>query len=632
MPTSIMDQISLPGDLKKVPEEKLPEVAAELRRIMIETVARTGGHLGSSLGTVEITVALHRIFDTPRDKIVWDVGHQAYAHKILTGRREAFEKSLRQAGGLSGFPKRGESPYDAFGTGHASTSISAAMGMAVARDLKGEDYHVVAVIGDGALTGGEAFEGLNNAGLAKTNLIVILNDNRMSIDRNVGAMARYLNRIRSHPYYSRAKTDLERAMTGVLGRRITANVGHIKNRLKYLLVHGVIFEELGFTYLGPVDGHNLSAVMDVLREAKEMKGRPVFVHFVTKKGKGYAPAEDNPGTYHNPGLFDPDTGERRKNNGPASYTSVFGKTLVKLAAEDPRVVGITAAMPEGTGLNYLEEAFPARYFDVGIAEQHAVTFAAGLATAGIRPVCAIYSTFLQRAFDQVYHDVCLQNLHVVFAIDRAGVVGDDGPTHHGLYDLSYLRPLPNMVIMAPKDENELQHMLKTALAGINGPVAVRYPRGAGLGVALDQDLQVMPVGKAEILKKGEDAAILAVGAMVAPAMEAAGRLAEDGLRVAVANARFVKPLDEELILNLATGTGRLLCVEENSVLGGFGSAVLELLAAKGLLDKVQVRLLGFPNEMVEHGPPAWLRSNYGLNADGIVAAVRSLAARSGAAD
>lgn len=632
MSTSMLDRIALPGDLKKIPEDKLPEVAAELRRVMIETVARTGGHLGSSLGVVEITVALHRLFDAPRDKIVWDVGHQAYAHKILTGRREAFEKSLRQAGGLSGFPKRDESPYDAFGTGHASTSISAAMGMAVARDLKGEDYHVVAVIGDGALTGGEAFEGLNNAGQARTNLIVILNDNRMSIARNVGAMAKYLSRIRSHPYYSRAKTDLERAMYGILGRRITANVRDIKNRLKYLVVHGVLFEELGFTYLGPVDGHDLGAVMEVLEKARALKGRPVFVHFVTKKGKGYPPAEESPGTYHNPGLFDPDTGQRHKSNGPPSYTEVFGKTLVRLAKEDPRVVGITAAMPEGTGLNLLAEALPARCFDVGIAEQHAVTFAAGLATAGIRPVCALYSTFLQRAFDQVYHDVCLQKLPVVFAIDRAGVVGDDGPTHHGLYDLSYLRPLPNLVIMAPKDENELQHMLKTALARVDGPAAVRYPRGSGLGVTLDMDLQVLPVGKAEVLAEGGDAAILAVGAMVAPALEAARRLAEDGVRTTVVNARFVKPLDEKLIVNLAARTGRILCVEENTIQGGFGSAVLELLAARGMLDKVRVRLLGFPDEAVEHGSPGWLRSRYGLDAEGVASAARTLTQRRGAAD
>jgi 1-deoxy-D-xylulose-5-phosphate synthase len=621
---SILDSIVSPRDLKKVSAERLPEVAAALREVMVVTVADIGGHLGASLGVVELTIALHRVFETPRDKIVWDVGHQCYAHKILTGRKRAFETSLRRIGGLSGFPRREESEHDAFGTGHASTSISAAMGLAAARDLEGESFHVVAVIGDGALTGGEAYEGLNNAGHAKTNLIVVLNDNRMSIGRNVGAISTYLSRMRSHPRYYRAKSGVERAITGVLGRTVTANVRGIKNRLKYLVVPGVLFEELGFTYLGPIDGHNVAGLEGVLARARAMTG-PVLVHVITRKGKGYAPAERDPGTYHNPGCFDPDTGERHRTNGPPSYTEVFGSTLVALAAEDRRIVGITAAMPDGTGLYHMAKAYPDRFFDVGIAEQHAVTFAAGLAAGGQKPVCAIYSTFLQRAFDQIYHDVCLQNLPVVLALDRAGVVGEDGPTHHGLYDLSWLRPLPNLVIMAPKDENELRHMLKTALSAIPGPAAIRYPRGSGLGVPLDPELASLPIGKAEVLVSGSDAAVLAVGTMVAPAVEAARILADRGVGVTVVNARFVKPLDEALVLELGRRIGRLVCVEENVTQGGFGAAVLETLA-RGGVSGARVTLLGFGDAIVAHGAPDLLRERYGLDAPGIVRAVLSLVA------
>ena len=597
-----------PARIRAMDRPALERLAGEIRHFLVTSVSRTGGHLGSNLGAVELSIALHRVFDSPTDPIVWDTGHQAYVHKVLTGRAEGFAR-LRKAGGLSGYPNRSESEHDLVENSHASTALGYADGLARARDARGERHHVVAVVGDGALTGGLAYEGLNNIGVAQRRVVVVLNDNGRSYAPTVSPLT---------------------TAAAAAGTSASPAPGPEAPGPE---APAAFFEALGFSYIGPVDGHDLDALEAALGDAAAVPG-PVVVHVHTVKGRDYAPAErDAEKRLHDVSPFDAATGLPRVPKGSvATYTDAFGAAIVREAAERPELVAITAAMAGPTGLIPFAERYGDRLVDVGIAEQHAVTFAAGLATAGIRPVCAIYSTFLQRAFDQVYHDVCLQNLHVVFAIDRAGVVGDDGPTHHGLYDLSYLRPLPNMVIMAPKDENELQHMLKTALAGINGPVAVRYPRGAGLGVALDQDLQVMPVGKAEILKKGEDAAILAVGAMVAPAMEAAGRLAEDGLRVAVANARFVKPLDEELILNLATGTGRLLCVEENSVLGGFGSAVLELLAAKGLLDKVQVRLLGFPNEMVEHGPPAWLRSNYGLNADGIVAAVRSLAARSGAAD
>lgn len=607
--------------MRALPPEKLPLLAEELRREIIDTVSRTGGHIGASLGAVELTIALHRVFQSPYDKIVWDVGHQCYAHKLLTGRREEFS-SLRQYGGISGFPRRAESPHDHFDTGHASTSISAAVGMAKARDLKREAFQVVAVIGDGAMTGGMAFEALNHAGHERTHLVVVLNDNRMSIAPNVGALSDYLRRMRVSPHYWHFKTDFENLLRRLplVGAGLASFVERAKNSFKYLLVPGMLFEELGFTYLGPVDGHDLGLVERVLRDAREVPG-PVLVHVVTKKGRGYAPAENNPYAFHGPGPFDPDTGERLKSNGAQTYSEVFAQTLVDLATEDERVVAITAAMPDGTGTERMARAFPKRFFDVGIAEEHAMTFAAGLATQGLRPVFAVYSTFVQRATDQFIHDVALPGLPVVVAIDRAGIVGEDGPTHQGVFDFALLRGAPGVVLMAPKDEDELRHMLKTAIS-LDRPTAIRYPRGQGAGVPCDGPMRELPVGRGEVLRDGRDLAIVAIGNMVHPAVEAAGRLASEGIQAAVINARFVKPLDEKLILDYAGHCRRVLTVEEHSLAGGFGSAVGELLAAQGP-DGVTLRMLGIPDEFVPAGKPSLLRERYGLTADGITRAARA---------
>ncbi|MBI2953518.1 MAG: 1-deoxy-D-xylulose-5-phosphate synthase [Chloroflexi bacterium] len=604
----VIDKINEPKDLKKLQPAELGELAHEVRQLLVETVTQTGGHLASNLGAVELTVALHAVFDSPRDKIVWDVGHQSYVHKLLTGRKGQFS-TIRQYRGLSGFPDRKESAHDPFGAGHASTSVSAALGLAVARDLKGEDHHVVAVIGDGAMTGGLAFEGINNTGHLGTRLIVVLNDNQMSISPNVGALAKHLSRLRTDPRYHRAKAGVENALLRLpLGRGIAGALKRLKQGVKGLVIPTMFWEELGFTYVGPVDGHDIAQLREMLTLAKAVQ-RPVIVHVISTKGKGYGPAEEDAVAFH--GVA---PNGSAKSTAP-TYTSVFGETLVKIAQQDSRVVAITAAMRDGTGLVKFATELPGRFFDVGIAEQHAVTFAAGLAARGIKPVVAIYSTFLQRAYDQVVHDVCAQNLPLLFCLDRAGIVGDDGRTHQGTFDISYLRHLPNMVVMVPKDENELQSMLWTGI-GLDCPAAIRYPRGAGIGAALDEKPTPIRVGEAEILRAGRDIAILAIGCMVYPALQAADLLQREGILAAVVNARFVKPLDVKLIVSLASRFRRIVTVEENILAGGFGSAVLELLEERRVQD-VQVIRIGLPDEFVEHGTQSILRDKYGLTAEGI---------------
>ena len=608
--TKLLETIDEPQRLGELSLPELEQLAAELRTYIIQTVAQTGGHLAPSLGTVELTLALYSVFKLPRDKVIWDVGHQAYAHKILTGRREAFT-ALRRYGGITGFPCRTESPYDAFGVGHASTSISAALGMAIARDLDDRGEHVIAVIGDGAMTGGEAFEALNHAGQLGKRLIVILNDNGMSIDTNVGAMSEYLSRLRVMPQYNKAKKDLEGFFRSIphIGDTVLKTAEYIKDGVKSVLVPGGIFAEMGFTYVGPLDGHNLRLLREVFSEIRMMDG-PVLVHVHTKKGRGYLPAEIEPDKFHGVGTFDVISGQVKKDEGaPPTYTEVFGQTLVKLAAENPNITAITAAMPGGTGLKVFAEKFPNRYFDVGIAEEHAVTLAAGMAAAGKRPVAAIYSTFAQRAYDQLLHDVCLQNLPVTLCLDRAGLVGDDGPTHHGVFDLSYLRMMPNMTVMAPKDENELRRMLITALS-LDGPAALRYPRGTAAGVPLTDDVQPLPLGKGEILREGGDVCFLAVGSMTANALRAAELLAADSIAAEVVNMRFVKPLDRELLLEAAGHVKLLVTVEENVLAGGFGSAVLECLADTGRT--VPLLRLGIPDRFVPQGDRSLLWEECGL--------------------
>jgi 1-deoxy-D-xylulose-5-phosphate synthase len=622
----LLDTINNPQDLKKLPPEVLPQLAQEIREKIISTVARTGGHLAPSLGVVELSIALHYVFDCPRDKIVWDVGHQAYAHKLLTGRQDRFH-TLRQHGGISGFPKRCESPYDAFDTGHSSTSISAALGIASAHCLKGECNRVIAVIGDGSMTAGIAFEGLNNAGDLNKDLIVILNDNGMSIAPNVGALSSFLSRQLTRPTMVFLKKQIENLLRSLpaIGDDLLLWAKRSEESFKAFFTPGMLFEALKFTYLGPVNGHRLDHLVETLNNVKNLKG-PILVHVLTTKGKGYEPAETDPTGFHGLGKFDPDTGEPKKSVSEIpSYTQVFGDTLVRLGRENSKIVAITAAMPDGTGLVDFHKEFPARFFDVGICEQHAVTFAGGLALEGMRPVTAIYSTFMQRAYDQVLHDVCLQKLPVVFALDRSGVVGEDGETHQGLFDLSFLRHLPNLVVMAPKDENELRDMLFTAVEH-PGPVALRYPRGRGVGVAFSSTLSKLPIGKAEVLREGEDLLILALGASVYPALEAATELDKQGFSATVVNARFVKPLDEHLILTLAAKHGRVLTVEENVLAGGFGSAVLELLADRNLFG-INVKRLGIPDVFVEHGTQDILRKKYGLDAAGILKSAQDILAQ-----
>ena len=606
----LLERINEPHALKSCTLDELSQLARELRRYIIDTVSQTGGHLAPSLGTVELTLALHRSFDCPEDKIVWDVGHQAYAHKILTGRREAFA-GLRQKGGITGFPKREESVYDAFGTGHSSTSISAALGMAAARDIAGEHYRIAAVIGDGALTGGEAFEGLNNAGTLGKDIIVILNDNGMSIAPNVGAMSEYLSRFRVAPGYHRAKQDIKNFLKSIphIGERVYRTAEHIKDGVRSALVPGGLFTDMGFHYIGPLDGHNIALLLDVFEQAKQLKG-PLLIHVETCKGKGYAPAEKAPDKFHGIGKFDVADGTALKKAGAKpTYTSVFSKALMEAAEEDADVVAITAAMPDGTGLRAFSEKYPTRFFDVGIAEQHATTFAAGLAAAGRKPVLALYSTFAQRAYDQILHDVCLQNLHVVFALDRAGFVGEDGATHHGVFDYSYLRHLPNMKVLAPKDENELGRMLKTALS-LEGPVALRYPRGEGFGAALEEPFTPLESLAAEVLEEEGEIALLAVGSMVDAAQKTAKLLKEEELSAAVVNMRTVKPLDEELLHRMAHEKKMLVTMEENALAGGFGSAVLEALADAGLL--VPVVRFGIGDAFIEQGKPQELLEMAGL--------------------
>ena len=612
--TKLLDTINSPVDVKALTEEQLVQLAGEIRQLIIEVTAKNGGHLAPNLGVVELTLALHKVFSTPKDKIVFDVGHQAYIHKIITGRREVFH-TLRQYGGLSGFPKRSESKHDAFGVGHSSTSISAALGMAVARDVKGEDYNVVAVIGDGSMTGGLAFEALNNAGDLHKKMIVVLNDNEMSISKYVGAMSDYLYHLRTGETYTKIKHDLEGWLSNVdFGGDVLKVIRRIKGSVKNLVLPTSIFEELGFTYLGPIDGHDIHSLLEVMEAAKHIDG-PVLVHVITKKGKGYAPAEESPNKFHGTGPFEVATGKKITNpNAPITYTEVFGKTVIELAQEDKDIVAITAAMPDGTGLTPFSKEFPKRFFDVGIAEQHAVTAAAGMAAAGLNPVVAVYSTFLQRAYDSVLHDICMQNLHVNLCLDRAGLVGDDGFTHHGVFDYAYLRSMPNMVVMAPKDENELRHMLNTAVK-MNSPVAVRYPRGSGVGVDISGAMEELPIGKAEVLREGSDVCLWAIGTMVESSLKVADKLAEAGISAGVVNMRFAKPLDKELLLAHAAKYKKLVTMEEGVLQGGVGSAVLETLNDAKLLGECKVLNFAIPDEFVLHGDKQRLFQDIGLDVD-----------------
>ena len=615
-----LDQIDSPQDLKELDRSSLPELAQEIREVIIETVSHTGGHLAPSLGAVELTIALHYVFDLPRDRIVWDVGHQAYTHKLLTGRRDRFH-TLRQHGGLSGFTRMSESPYDAFSTGHASTSISASLGMACAKCLKKDKGKIIAVIGDGSMTGGIAYEGLNQTGDLGKDLMVVLNDNEMSIARNVGVVSSFLSRKLSARHFVALREELKEFFRSLpkFGDDVYNLAKRTEESFKAFVTPGMLFEAFNFNYFGPIKGHRLDHLIDTLQNVKEMH-KPVLFHVTTKKGKGYPPAERNPTYFHGVGCFEIKTGNGSPSKeAPPTYTDVFGKTLVDLAHENDKIVAVTAAMPEGTGLNAFCEAFPERFFDVGIAEQHAVTFAAGMATEGFRPVVAIYSTFLQRAYDQILHDVCLEALPVIFAMDRGGIVGEDGPTHHGLFDLSFLRSLPNMTVMAPMDERELRHMLKTALDH-SGPIAFRYPRGCGVGVPLEDEVRPLSMGKAEVLTTGGDVAILAIGITVTAALEAKRELEEAGISVTVVNSRFVKPLDKELICSLAKKMPLLVTVEENVLQGGFGAAVLECLSDEGVTGTPVLRL-GIGDTFVEHGAQQILRGKYGIDGPGIAKAV-----------
>ncbi len=606
----LLNTINTPDVLRNLDRKQLPQLAGELRQFLVESVSKTGGHLSSNLGTVELTIALHYVFNTPHDRVVWDVGHQTYAHKILTGRREAM-KGLRMAGGISGFPKRDESPYDAFGTAHSSTSISAALGMAVAAQMEGSDRRAIAVIGDGAMTGGMAFEALNNAGAMDANLLVILNDNDMSISRPVGALNNYLAKLMSGRFYAAMRRGSEKVLKGM--PPVLEFAKRAEEHVKGMVTPGTLFEEFGFNYIGPIDGHDLDVLVETLRNIRELQG-PQFLHVVTQKGKGYVHAEEDSVLYHGVGKFDPQNGITPKADSKQTYTQVFGDWLCDMAAQDQRLVGITPAMCEGSGMVEFSQRYPKRYFDVGIAEQHALTFAAGLACDGMKPVVAIYSTFLQRAYDQLIHDIAIQNLPVMLAIDRGGLVGADGATHAGSFDLSFLRCIPNMTVMAPADENECRQMLTTAFQ-LNSPTAVRYPRGCGPGVAPCTELAPLPVGKGELRRKGEKVAILSFGAMLAPALQAA-----EQLDASVANMRFVKPLDEQLVLQLVRDHALLVTVEENAVQGGAGSAVAECLQQHGVA--VPLLQLGLPDVFLEQGEPGQMLAACGLDAGGIAAAVR----------
>lgn len=620
----LLETINSPNDLKQLPLDQLPLLAEEIRQEILQTVSETGGHLASNLGSIEFTIALHYVFDSPRDKIIWDVGHQAYAHKLLTGRREQFH-TLRQMGGMSGFPCCDESEHDLFFVGHSGTSISSALGLVEANHLAhNDDRRVIAVIGDGSMTAGLAYEGLNHAGRLDRNIIIVLNDNEMSISPNVGAVSSFLSRklagTTGRAIRKRMKTFLKGIPT--VGEDMYRTAKRMEESVKGFLTPGFLFEALGFEYVGPIDGHDIDLCVETFHNVMRLDN-PVLVHLTTRKGKGYPPAETNPASYHGVGKFDVKTGEpRKKPAGPPSYTQVFSDAMIKLAEKDERIIGITAAMPSGTGLEKFARRFPDRCYDVGISEQHGVTFAAGLAKAGFRPVTAIYSTFLQRGYDQIVHDVCLQNLPVVFAIDRGGLVGDDGPTHHGAFDLSYLRPIPRMVVMAPADEAELVNMLASAFQ-YNLPCAIRYPRGSGIGVDLPHEPEILPLGKGVLLQEGNDLALIAIGNRVQPALEAARLLAGEGIEATVINARFAKPLDDELILHWAKQTGRVVTIEENARRGGFGSSVLELLSDRDM-HHVKTRIVALPDHFIEHGPQDQLRKLVGIDADGIVAAARKL--------
>lgn len=615
MTENILETINSPDDLKRLSLREMSQLAGEIRKFLINCVAHCGGHLAANLGVVELTLALHYVFDAPNDKIIWDVGHQSYIHKILTGRRDRM-MSLRQYGGISGFPRSDESIYDAFNTGHSSTSISAALGMALARDLKQETNSVVAVIGDGALTGGMAFEALNHAGNVGTNLIVVLNDNEMSISKNVGAMSSYLNRLRTDPAYSRKKEHIETTLNRIprIGAKLARAAGRFKDTIKFLMVPGMLFEELGFNYIGPVNGHDLEELTIVLANAKKLKG-PVLIHTLTEKGRGYEPARQNPDVFHGVGPFDVKTGSLLKKS-VKTYTEVFSDWITEAAERDDRIVAITAAMAGGTGLSEFSKQYPQRFFDVGICEQHAVTMAAGMAREGLRPVVCLYSTFLQRAYDQVIHDVALQQLPVIFAIDRAGLVGEDGATHQGAFDMSFLRIIPNLTVMAPSNENELADMFNTALQS-SGPVAIRYPRGGGEGIQVEPSHRVLESGKATIVQEGTDLAMLAIGRGVAIARDTAGLLQEKGIRAKIINARFLKPLDDEMICQVARDYSRVMTVEDNSLYGGYGSAVLEVLAAHNI--QTDILQIGIPDEFIEHGRVDILFDYIDMNAESIAA-------------
>ena len=607
----VLPSIQSPKDLRLIKRELLPTLCQELRDTIIKTASKNGGHLGSSLGAVELITALHYVFNTPEDKIVFDTGHQAYAHKLLTGRQKKFS-SIRTQAGLSGFPKRSESAYDAFGVGHASTAVSAALGLAIARDQRKEHHKVIALVGDGCMTGGMAYEAMQNAGILRSDLLVILNDNQMFISQRVGALGKALTKLLAAKYVQLA----EEKATNFLKRfdELGNNAAKLAKRARAILFPGTLFEEMGFRYFGPVDGNDIEALLDVFETIKDVKG-PVLLHAVTKKGKGYEPAEKNPTKFHGVGLFDVETGDSLGKSGAISFTKAFSNTLVKLAEQDPAITAVTAAMPEGTGLDAFRDRFPARYFDVGIAEEHAATFAAGLAAGGTKPIVALYSTFAQRCYDQVLHDICLQKLPVVFALDRGGLVGEDGPTHHGVFDMSFLRNIPHLIMAAPADENELQHLLKTAFAA-NAPFVLRYPRGAGFGVIMDPDPKPLPLGKGRLLKAGKDVTILAIGNRVHPALEAAQMLEQQGISAGVADMRFVKPLDTQLIDEALQTSPRLVSVEDNMLAGGFGAAVAEYLADKQA--EFKLLRLGIGDEFVEHAKVAQLYDKVGISTDQIV--------------
>jgi len=622
--TKLLDQINHPHDLKRLDGEELVRLCEEIRKEILATVSKNGGHLASNLGTVELTIALHYVFDLPRDKLIWDVGHQSYSHKLLTGRRDRFY-TLRQYEGVSGFPKRDESPYDTFDSGHSGTSISAALGMAEAKRLKGEEGRPIAIIGDGSMTAGLAFEGLNQAGHIDQDLIVVLNDNEMSISHNVGALSSYLNRLMTGQFVNRFRDEMKDFLETIpgIGKSALRFAKKAEESLKGLLMPGLLFEELGMKYIGPIDGHRLDHLIENFQNINKLRG-PFLVHVITKKGKGYGPSERNPSLYHSVPPFDIETGEIQKGQTPLppTYTEVFGETLCKLAGENKRLIAITAAMQSGTGLEEFAIKFPDRFYDIGIAEQHAVTFAAGLALEGMKPVVAIYSTFLQRAYDQILQDVCLQNLPVVFALDRGGIVGEDGPTHHGLFDFSYLRHIPNLIVMVPKDEEEFRHMIKTAV-DCPAPVAFRYPRSRGIGLKKGESLKSLEVGKGEVLREGKDILIIAIGSTVYPSLRAAQRLEEIGIDAAIINSRFLKPLDGDLLCHWATRTGRVLTVEENVLMGGFGSAVLELFQERSLIS-IPVKRLGIPDCFIEHGPQSLLREKYGIDENGIFGEAKAM--------